>query len=285
MKTIGESLAGKRFGLVLSAGFFGFYGHAGAVKALEQSGLRPAAYAGTSAGGLVASYAAAGASAAEIEELLLSQGRASFWDPDPLGAVMLRRSHGFTGLLRGEKFLRLLERTLPARRLEDCPSPLLLVATDLSTGAPEIFTDGPLAHRVRATCAYPGLFRAADVDGTPFWDGGLVDKAPVLALARSTIGRSLDAILVHYLPSRLRERITGPLAYAQAMDTAMATLRAEHFQLQLEVARQQLPVYVIVSELPAVSPRQMDAGKRALEEARTRVIAALNAPPAELRLR
>ena len=52
-----QLLEGKRFGLVLSAGYFGFYGHAGFLKGLAASGLRPSSYAGTSAGGLVAAYA------------------------------------------------------------------------------------------------------------------------------------------------------------------------------------------------------------------------------------
>src|SRR5689334_13092234 len=105
--SIREQLQGKRFGLVLSAGFFGFYGHAGALQALTAVGVRPSAYAGTSAGGLVASYAAAGMPPDQIAQLLLEQKREAFWDPDPLGAVRLTRTHGFTGLLRGKRFLQL----------------------------------------------------------------------------------------------------------------------------------------------------------------------------------
>ena len=43
-----QTLQGKRFGLVLSAGYFGFFGHAGFLRGLAATGLSPAAYAGTS---------------------------------------------------------------------------------------------------------------------------------------------------------------------------------------------------------------------------------------------
>src|SRR5687767_1107390 len=110
------SLRGKRFGLVMSAGYFGFYGHAGFLAGLEAAGLVPSAYAGTSAGGLVAAFAAAGAPAEDIVRLLLAQRRQSFWDPDPLGAVfdaLARRGPGASGLLRGDRFRALLEQHLP----------------------------------------------------------------------------------------------------------------------------------------------------------------------------
>src|SRR6185312_1049935 len=92
--TLHSLLEGKRFGLVLSAGYFGFYGHAGFLKGLHASGLKPHAYAGTSAGGMVAAYAAAGMPMPALEELVLRQTRANFWDPDPIGAVLNVASAG-----------------------------------------------------------------------------------------------------------------------------------------------------------------------------------------------
>ena len=275
-QTLLEELRGKRFGLVLSAGFFGFYGHAGAVRAIEEAGLKPSAYAGTSAGGLVASYAAAGLSASEIVDLILKQTRADFWDPDPIGALTSSFGHGLTGLLRGERFRKLLERTLPVRRFEDTASPLLVVATALHTGDAVRFSSEELAPRVHATCAYPGLFRAATVDGEQYWDGGLVDKAPALALWESKL-TELDALVVHYLPSRLRKTVSGPLAYAQAMDVAMTASRREHFKMQLELLRSRgVQVYVVESQLPSVSPTRMHQGHIALDAGHESMSRALN---------
>jgi NTE family protein len=281
--TLHQLLEGKRFGLVLSAGYFGFYGHAGFLKGLAAAELKPAAYAGASAGGLVAAYAAAGASVHSIEELVLKQTRQAFWDPDPIGAVLNalpREGHGATGLLKGERFRRLLEETLPVHSFEELPHPLLLVSANLTQGTHELFTSGELAPRVHATCAYPGLFRAVRLGRDLYWDGGLVEKAPALAMRESTFGKNLDAILVHYLPSRTRKMLGGPMAYAQGIAAGSAALRHDHFRLQLSLLRERgFPVYVVVSNLPPVSPSQMERGFDALHQAKLSAERALARPP------
>jgi NTE family protein len=276
-----QLLEGKRIGLVLSAGFFGFYGHAGFLKGLTAAGIQPAAYAGTSAGGMVAAFAAAGLPLSTLEEVLLKQTRKSFWDPDPIGAVRdVRRGHGFTGLLKGALFRKLLEEHLPVRTFEELPHPLLLVAANLTEGTHEVFTSGELAPRVHATCAYPGLFRAVPIDTSHYWDGGLVDKAPALALSESAIGKELDAILVHYLPSRTRKVLGGPLVYAQGLATASAALRHDHFRLQLTILEaRKVPVYVVTSNLPPVTPSTLERGFDALDQARLSAERALARPP------
>jgi len=278
-----QLLEGKRFGLVLSAGYFGFYGHAGFLKGLAATGLKPSAYAGTSAGGLVAAYAAAGASVQTVEELVLKQTRDNFWDPDPIGAVLegfQREGHGATGLLKGERFRKLLDQTLPVQGFEELPHPLLLVSANLTQGTHEVFTKGELAPRVHATCAYPGLFRAVRVGRDLYWDGGMVDKAPALAMRESAFGKELDAILVHYLPSRTRKMLGGPMAYAQGIAAGSAALRHDHFRLQLSLLKERgFPVYVVVSNLPPVSPSQMERGFDALHQAKLSAERALARPP------
>ncbi len=278
-------LSGKRFGLVLSAGYFGFYGHAGFLQGLEEAGLAPSAYAGTSAGGLVAAYAATGMGVEAFRRLVLEQTRAAFWDPDPVGALRaaLPGGAGATGLLKGQRFRHLLERTLPVSRFEALPRPLVLVGANLTRGAPEVFTRGELAPCVHATCAYPGLFRAVRLGEDLFWDGGLVDKAPVLALQESAAGAQLDALLVHYLPSRAGRRLGGPFAYAKGIAAGNLALRHDHFRLQLQLlAARGVPVHVVVSHLPAVSPKRMELGPQALQQARDGLLSALQAPPLTL---
>ena len=177
--TLRAALEGKRVGVVLSAGYFGFYGHAGFVEALEQEGVEVAAWAGTSAGGLIAALRAAGVSNPAIRELLSTQRREHFWDPDYLGIAIdsVRKGHRSSGLLKGDQFRALIEKHLPVHRFEELTVPLLLVATNLTTESPVIITSGDLATAIHATCAYPGLFQAVRHDSGLLWDGGIVDKA------------------------------------------------------------------------------------------------------------
>jgi NTE family protein len=285
-ETLAEALAGRRVGLVLSAGFFGFYGHAGFLSGLLSSGLAPAGYAGTSAGGLVAAYAAAGMAPAALEALLLGLRKARFWDQDVVGGVLdaARGGTGAMGLLSGRRFRRLLESTLPVRTFEECRTPLVLVAADVRSARSVSLTAGELAPAVHATCAYPGLFRPVELEGGLLWDGGLVDKAPALALSRHLKG-ALDSVLVHFLPTRGEAALGGPLAYAKGMAAGLAALRRSHLELQVALlAAEGLDVYLVVSELPAVSPRHLEQGQRAVAAGREAAERALAQPAASLRV-
>jgi NTE family protein len=280
--TLRARLEGQRFGLVLSAGYFGFYGHAGFVEGLLASGLVPAAWAGTSAGGMVAAFGAAGVAPFNVKAMILSQRREHFWDPDWLGIAVdsLRTGHRPSGLLKGARFRALIEKHLPARRFEDTLAPLVLVTTNLSTQAALTITRGDLPSAVHATCAYPGLFQAVRREGKLLWDGGIVDKAPALALLDAGVA-TIDALLVHYLPSHGRPKDpSGPLAYASGMASGFAAVRREHFKLQLEILKHRgVPTYVVTSHLPPVSPTSMEAGKNAMAAGVESIGRALSAPP------
>jgi NTE family protein len=113
------------------------------------------------------------------------------------------------------------------------------------------------------------------------WDGGIVDKAPALALASSPHGAGLDALLVHFLPSRDGAGDPkGPFAWPSGMAAGIAALRKDHFRLQLEVLRGRgVAVHVVTSRLPPVGPTTMERGVDALEAAKRSFEAALAAPP------
>lgn len=282
MKTLRDRLAGRRVGVVLSAGYFGFYGHAGFVDGLLSSGLSPRAWAGTSAGGMIAAFAAAGLSPSRIAELLVQQRREHFWDPDYVGIALdaMRKGSRASGLLKGARFVELLRQFLPVSSFEALATPLLLVATNLSTRTPEVLRTGELATAVHATCAYPGLFQAVRRDGHLLWDGGIIDKAPALAL-HEALGAQLDVLLVHFLPSRDgAQEPSGAFAYASGMAAGFAAVRKDHFRLQLALLEARgVEVHVVTSRLPPVSPSEMHKGAEAVAAGRASLLAALEQPP------
>jgi NTE family protein len=278
-----ERLKNRRVGVVLSAGYFGFYGHAGFVDGLLEHGVVPSAWAGTSAGGMIAAFAAAGIAPARMAELLLQQRREHFWDPDYLGIAVdaLRSGSRPSGLLKGERFVELLRQFLPVPSFEALKVPLLLVATNLSTQAAELIARGDLASAIHATCAYPGLFQAVRREGQLLWDGGIVDKAPALALSEA--GAKLDVLLVHFLPSRDgAKEPTGAMAYASGMASGFAAIRKDHFRLQLALLEARgVEVHVVTSRLPGVSPKEMHKGTEALSAGRASITEALRQWPAK----
>ena len=147
-----DELRNKNIGVVLCSSFFGFFAHTGFISALENLGIKPIAYAGTSAGALISAFAAAGMNSTEMEEHLLQLRRADFWDPDYLGLVRSLPSglNSWSGLLKGDLFRDKITSLLPVDNFESCPKRCCIVSINLSKNTPEIFRHGSL---IDAVCA------------------------------------------------------------------------------------------------------------------------------------
>ncbi len=216
MPRLCDHLRSEPFELILSSGFFGFFAHAGVVRALEECKLRPRALGGSSAGALIAALWAAGLSAEDLRDRLFALRRGDFWDPDPrLGILPKRRREPGSstertvrpGLLRGLRFDRMLRETLIARGVntfQDCPIPVRVVVFDLHKRRSVALSQGDLALAVRASCTVPALFQPVWIDGTPFVDGGVGDRAGILAASAGA------KVLYHHLPASSPWRILTP---------------------------------------------------------------------------
>ncbi len=165
MPTLRDWLREAPFTLALSAGFFGFFAHAGVVSALEEEGILPARICGSSAGALVGGLWAAGLPASAIREELVALRREHFWDPRP-----------GLGLLRGALFRSRLEALLPVRTFDECPRPLGVSAYDVLARRTVVLRGGPLAPALHASCAAPILFQPGRVGGRLYLDGGVLDR-------------------------------------------------------------------------------------------------------------
>ncbi|MBD3857848.1 MAG: patatin-like phospholipase family protein [Acidobacteria bacterium] len=67
-----------------------------------------------------------------------------------------------------------LEFLIPDLQFSDLPKPLVVVATNLETGAEERLRSGPIRPAMVATSAIPGMVPAVEIDGRPLVDGGVV---------------------------------------------------------------------------------------------------------------
>ena len=187
--TLRTWLKTEPFTLSLSAGFFGFYAHAGLVSVLEEEGLVPRNITGSSAGSLVGALWASGCSATVFSETLFELNRTDFWDPSP----------GF-GLLRGQRFDDILQNMLGCDLIEETPIPVKLAVFEIAQCKTRYLTEGKLSDAIRASCAFPGLFHPVAIDGKKHLDGGILD--------RSSLGAVKEGLpaLYHHLTSRSRLR-------------------------------------------------------------------------------
>jgi len=166
-------------GLALGGGFARGFAHLGVLKVLEQHHIRVSHIAGTSVGSV---FGAAYASGAPLARILAASRTIRFRD-------IARWSVSRLGLASNHRLADIIERVFDSKQFEDMRIPLAVVATDLASGDPVVFRQGPLVEAIRASCAYPGLFEPIQIGTRCFVDGGLV--APVPSQAVRQIGASL----------------------------------------------------------------------------------------------
>lgn len=154
-----------RIALVLGGGGARALAHIGVLEVLEQEGLVPAFFVGTSMGGVVAALAAAGRSAGEIRQLARSFRFPRWFVPG--------------GLASWDRVFVSAGRALAGVTFEELQHPLAVVAVDLEEGRQVVHHRGPLLPALRATCAVPGVLPPVEIDGRWCVDGALVNALPV----------------------------------------------------------------------------------------------------------
>jgi NTE family protein len=244
--THADALAAEPFTLVLSAGFFGFYAHAGLLCALEQARVLPRRVIGTSAGAIAGGIWAAGVSSADMVELLANLRREDFWDPSWSGLRDDGNADPGTrlGLLRGRKFEALLRSALAScERIEQCAIPFAAVTHELRARRPHVHERGSLCTAIRASAALPLMFGPVRIAGRLHADGGISDRPGFSALAPG------ERVLYHHLPHRSRwPRLSGDEA-AERRDTDTRKV-------------------IVMDDLPRVHPGALERGSLVLERAR-----------------
>lgn len=159
-------------GLALSGGGARGFAHVGALRALNERGIKPDIIAGTSAGSIIAALYADGYTPHHILRLF------SELNVKELVDVTLPK----TSLLRFDKFIKFLESRLHARNIEELKVPTLIVATDFDNGKSVAFNQGQLSTRIAASCAIPIVFAPIVIDDIHYVDGGVLRNLPATPL-------------------------------------------------------------------------------------------------------
>lgn len=158
-----------RLGVALSGGGARGFAHVGALKALEEAGMKPDVIAGVSAGAVAAVMYAAGVPLDEMLSLFTSTKFTDFARP------ALIHGDGMFSLMRFKQFI---EEATGIDRLENLRIPTYVGVTDLDHGEPAEFHEGPLGERVVASCSIPIVFSPVEIDGIHYVDGGVLRNLP-----------------------------------------------------------------------------------------------------------
>jgi len=197
--------------------------HSGAYQAAKELGIQFERLAGTSAGSIVASLIAAGGSPDHISNILMQTDIASLLSP-PLeedaiykndnkyikATILLPfkklkpykdilRYSGMHSSLKIQDWIeaKLLELVKPYRQpgtmgnvlFNELKIPLHIVATNLSTGLPQVWStettpEESVAYAVRCSCSIPFFFQAIGNKNSILVDGGVVSNLPSFVFSK-----------------------------------------------------------------------------------------------------
>jgi NTE family protein len=203
-------------------------------RLLEEPWLRIAGISGTSAGAMNAAVLADGwvqgeadGARAALEKFWRRVSRAAAFSPLQRSPVDRLMGRWTLDTSPGYLFMDLISRVLspyalnpldfnPLRsilsesvdcdRLTHSPIKLFVTGTSVRTGRGRIFRNDEInADVLLASACLPTMFRAVEIDGEPYWDGGFTGNPTITPLIRET--EAHDSILVQINP---RERSDTP---------------------------------------------------------------------------
>lgn len=273
---------GPRLALVLGSGGVRSIAGVGITDVLWRAGIRPDLVVGCSSGAVFGATIAAGMSSEEALRAATTLWSAELTEQRRWKAyaqLVAPRLAGFDAgfAMRDDQLIaERIRRAFGARRLEDLPIALRVVATEAATGRPVVLERGRVSDALRASVALPFIFPSVEIDGRRLVDGVVSDPLPVSAAAdaqvvvalgfRGTMPRRIDRA------SRLVAQATTAMIN-NLMDARVAAAEAAGRRIvsvELEIDRR-----VGLWETEAM-PYLFEAGRRAATRQLPRILALLD---------
>jgi NTE family protein len=164
--------------LALGGGFSRGFAHLGVLEVLQQEQVPVRAIVGTSIGALLGAAYADGISLHDLCDLGRRVNVRDF----------LRFQQTDKDGSRKDRIGQFVHEWFRSTEVEELPIPTAIVTTDIDTGAPYVFTSGPLEVAIRASCAFPGLMKPVEFEGRLLADGCIAAPVPTAIAARIHAG-------------------------------------------------------------------------------------------------
>jgi NTE family protein len=226
---------------------------AGMLRALYERGVAPDMVLGASVGALngafIASRPATVETAKELADVWRGIGRGQIFPLNPLS--------GFLGFFRARDHLisqhglrRVIESEIEFEALEEAPTPLHVIATDLLSGRELRISSGDAIEAVLASAAIPGVFPPVEWEGRTLIDGGVSNNTPIADAIE------LGAERVYVLPTGNACDLTDTPRGAVAMLLhATSLLIMRRLLVEIELLRERAELVVLPPPCPLnVSP-------------------------------
>ncbi|MDT0645610.1 patatin-like phospholipase family protein [Zunongwangia sp. F260] len=195
-----------KVGLVLSGGGAKGLAHIGALKIIEEAGVRIDYIGGSSMGAIIGGLYASGYTANDLDSIFhetnfniliqddLPRSAKTFYEKEDTEKYAISlpfdnfRLGLPSGLSKGQNIYNLMSRlTMHVSEIDDfneLPIPFFCTAADIETGEEVILDSGSLAKAVSASGAIPSIFSPVKIDGRLLTDGGVANNYPIEELKR-----------------------------------------------------------------------------------------------------
>ena len=197
-----DSPEGKpKIGVVLSGGGAKGLAHIGALKVIEESGVKVDYIGGTSMGAIVGALYASGYSAKELDSIFkvtdfagmiqdnVPRGAKTFYEKEDSERYALSLPFDnfnvtFPQAISGgqniyNELVRLLFHVKDVQDFKKLPIPFICVATNVETGEEVLLDGGYLPEAIMASGTFPSLFEPAEINDQILIDGGVVNNYPI----------------------------------------------------------------------------------------------------------
>ncbi|UJH66072.1 patatin-like phospholipase family protein [Allomuricauda sp. SCSIO 65647] len=190
-----------KVGVVLSGGGAKGLAHIGALKVIEEAGVKVDYIGGTSMGAIVGALYASGYSATELDSIFrvtdfteliqddVPRGAKTFYEKDdseryalslPFDKFKVSFPQGISGGQRiYNELVQLLYHVKDVRDFGQLPIPFICIATNIETGEEVLLDSGFLPEAITASGTFPSLFEPSEIDGKVLIDGGVVNNYPI----------------------------------------------------------------------------------------------------------
>ncbi|MBB6454750.1 NTE family protein [Salirhabdus euzebyi] len=178
-------------GIALAGGAVPKFASIGVLQALEEENIKISHIAGTSAGSIVAALYAYGYPLKDIKMDLMSINKSHIdFNWRNILRKFFRRTKYFDGFVKGQKLEDIIFTITGNDTFSSFKLPCAIVATDLKSKKPIIFTQEKLPSyhtesnitinkAVRASCSIPIMYQPVRWEEYILVDGGLVQNCPV----------------------------------------------------------------------------------------------------------
>ncbi len=202
-----------KVGLVLSGGGAKGLAHIGAIKVIEDAGVKIDYIGGSSMGAIIGALYASGYTSSQLDSIFheinfniliqdeIPRSAKTFYEKEDTEKYALTLPFDNfkiafpSGLSKGQNIYNLISRlTMHLGNVQDfskMPIPFLCIAADIETGDQVILDSGSLPKAVSASGAIPSIFSPVKINGRLLTDGGVANNYPVEELRK----RGADIII------------------------------------------------------------------------------------------